>query len=74
MFTHNNVVYSEWERLYDVENGWSIVEGTCSRKQKILLAFGVKDSTSLIEFKIASGDIGLNWLVRESVFVSLGII
>ena len=41
MSTHNNVVYSEWERLSDVENGWSIVED--SRKQIFLLVFGVKE-------------------------------
>ena len=52
--------------------GWSIVED--SRKQFFLLVFGVKDSTSLVEFKIACGDIGLNWLFRERVSVGLGII
>ena len=52
MSTHNNVVYSEWERLSDVETSWSMVED--SRKQKSLLIFGVKDSTSLVEFKIAN--------------------
>ena len=52
MSTHNNVVHSEWERLSDVETSWSMVED--SRKQKSLLIFGVKDSTSLVEFKIAN--------------------
>ena len=51
MSTHNNVVSSEWERLSDVESGWSTVED--SRNQKILLVFDVKDSTSLVELKIA---------------------
>ena len=57
-------------RLPDVEDGWSIVEE--SRKQKFLLVFGVKDSTPLVEFKIACGDIGLNWLVSRACFRRLG--
>ena len=50
MSTHNSVVYSEWERFSDVETSWSMVED--SRKQKFLLVFGVKDSTS----RIANGN------------------
>ena len=70
MCTHCNAVNSEWERLPDVEDGWSIVED--SRKQIFLLVFGVKDSTSLVEFKIACGDIGLNWLVSRACIRRLG--
>ena len=40
MSTHNNVVYSEWERLSDIEDGWSIVED--SWKQNFLLVFVCK--------------------------------
>ena len=72
MSTHtcSNVVYSEWERFSDVETSWSMVED--SRKQKFFLIFGVKDSTSLVEFKIACGDIGLNWLVSRACIRRLG--
>ena len=72
MSTHtcSNVVYSEWERFSDVENSWSMVE--YSRKEKFLLIFGVKESTSLVEFKIACGDIGLNWLVSRACICRLG--
>ena len=70
MCTPSNVGYSEWERLSDVEDGWSIVED--SRKQHFLFVFGVKDSTSLVEFKIACGDIGLNWLVSRACIRRLG--
>ena len=51
-------VHTEWELLTDIESGWSIVEHC--RKQKVLLVFGVKACTSLVVFKIACGDIGLN--------------
>ena len=70
MSTHNNVVYSEWERFSDVETSWSMVED--SRKQIFFLIFGVKDFTSLVEFKIACGDIGLNWLVSRACICRLG--
>ena len=50
--------------MSDIESGWSIVEHR--RKQKVLLVFGVKASTSLVEFKIACGDIGLNWLISRA--------
>ena len=66
MTTNNVFDNTERERLADIESGWSIVEHR--RKQKVLLIFGVKASTSLVEFKIACGDIGLNWLIsREYV-------
>ena len=58
MSTSNGYVNTEWERSSGIENGWSIVERR--RKQKVLLVFGVRASTSLVEFKIACGDIGLN--------------
>ena len=51
---------------------WSIVESR--RKQKFLLLFGVKDSITLVEFKIVCADLGLGWLVRERLFVGLEII
>ena len=70
MCTQCNAVNSEWERLPDVEDGCSIVED--SRKQNFLLVFGVKESTSLVEFKIACGDIGLNWLVSRACIHRLG--
>ena len=65
-----NVGRTEWERLSDVESGWSVVEDR--RKQKVLLVFGVKDSISLVEFKIACGDIGLNWLVSRAFIRRVG--
>ena len=43
--------------------GWSIVERR--RKQKTLLIFGVKASSSLLEFKIACGDIGLQGRIQD---------
>ena len=70
MSTQNNAVYSEWERLSDVEDGWSILE--YRRKQKFLLPFCVKDSTSLVEFKIACADTGLNWHVSRACIRRLG--
>ena len=70
MCTRSNVGYSEWERFSDVEDGWSIVED--SRKQNFLLVFGVKDSTSLVEFGIACGDIGLDWIVSRACIRRLG--
>ena len=70
MPTDSNVRIKEWEHLSDVESDWSIVEDR--RKQKVLLIFGVKDSTSLVEFKIVCGDIGLNWLVLRACIHRLG--
>ena len=52
------------------KSSWSIVEG--HMKQNFLLVFGVKDSTTLVEFKIACGDIVLNWLVRRTIVRRLG--
>ena len=60
----------EYDASVGLENDWSIVE-SC-RKQKFLLVFGVKDSTTLIEFKIACGDIGLKWLVSRTIIRRLG--
>ena len=39
---------------------------------KNLLVFGVKDSTTLIDFKIACGDIGSKWLVSRTIVHRLG--
>ena len=52
------------------ESGYSIVEGRT--KQNFLLVFGVKDWTTLVEFKIACGDIGLILLVRRTIVRKLG--
>ena len=43
-----------------------------SRNQKLLLLLVVKPSTSLVESKIASGDLGLNWLVPKTVIRRIG--
>ena len=64
MTTNNVFDNTERERLADIESGWSIVDHR--RKQKVLLIFGVNASTSLVEFKIACGDIGLNWLISRA--------
>ena len=58
------LVNTEWERLSDIERGWFVVEHR--RKQKVLLVFGVKASTSLVDFKIGCGDIGLYWLISRA--------
>ena len=69
--TNNNVfVNTEWEHLSDIENSWSIVEH--QRKQKVLLVFSVKASTSLIEFRIACSNIGLNWLISRACVCRYG--
>ena len=70
MHTDSNVKKSELGLLSGLENDWSVVGSR--RKQKFLLVFGVKSSTSLIEFKIACGDIGLNWLVSRARINKLG--
>ena len=67
MHTSNVLVNMEWEHLFDIKRGWSIVEH--HSKQKVLLVFGVKATASLVEFKIACGDIGLNRLTPRA-FVS----
>ena len=64
MHASNVSAYTEWERLSDIESGWSIVEHR--RKQRVLLVFCAKASPSLIEFKIACGDIGLNLLISRA--------
>ena len=56
MPTDSNVHGKQWERLSDIASNWSIVEDR--RKQNVLLIFGVKGSTSLVEFKIAHWDMG----------------
>ena len=50
----------------DIESTWSIVEHR--RKQKVLLVFGIKASTSLVEFKSVSDDIRLNWVIARACF------
>ena len=60
----------QWGRSDDFEKGWSVAESR--RKQKFLLVFGVKASISLVEFKIACGDVGLNWLVSRTVIRRIG--
>ena len=70
MTTSNVFVNTEWEHLSDIESGWSIVE-RCM-KQKVLLVFGVKASTSLVEFKIVCGDFGLNWLILKACVRKFG--
>ena len=64
MHTDSNVKKSKLGLLSGLENDWSVVGSR--RKQKFLLVFGVKSSTSLIEFKIACGDTGVNWLVSRA--------
>ena len=56
--------------MSDIESGWSIFEHR--RKQKVLLIFDVKASTSFVEFKIACGDIGLNWLISRACVRTFG--
>ena len=65
-----NVNERELGLLSGRDNDWSIVRSR--RRQKFLLVFGVKHSTSSVEFKIACGDIGLNWLVSRASIRKLG--
>ena len=56
--------------LFDLQNDWSIVED--QRKRNFLLVFEVKDSNSLVEFKIACGNMGLNWLISRDYIRKFG--
>ena len=56
--------------LSDFQNDWSIIED--HKKRKFLLVFGVKDCTSLVEFKIACAGIGLNWLISGAYIHRFG--
>ena len=60
----------QWGRSNDFKKFWSVAKNC--RKQKFLLVFGVKASTSLVEFKVACGDLGLNWLVSRTVNRRIG--
>ena len=66
----SRVKRTEGELLSDVEGGWSTVE--TRRKQKFLWVFGVRDSASIVEFKLACGDIGLSWLVSRTFIKRIG--
>ena len=55
MYACTDVSVREFGASASLESNWSIID-SC-RKLKFLLVFGVKDSTTLIEFKIACGDI-----------------
>ena len=55
----------EFDASAGLESDWSIIESR--RKQKFLLVFDVKDSTTLIKFKIARGDIRFKWLVSGTI-------
>ena len=70
MHTDGNVKKSEWGLLSGLENDLSLVGSR--RKQKFLLVVGVKNSTSLIELKIACSVIGLNWLVLRVSIIRIG--
>ena len=70
MHTDSNVKKSMLGSLSGLEKNWSIIGSR--RKQKFLFVSGVKNSTSLIELKIAHGDIGLNWLVLRAPIARLG--
>ena len=67
MYTDSNV--SKLGSLSGLENDWSVVKSR--RKQKFLLVFSIKNSTSLIKFKIECGDSGLNWLVLRASITTL---
>ena len=56
MYACTDVSVREFGAYAGLESDWSIVE-SC-RKQKFMLVFDVKDWTTLIEFKIACGNIG----------------
>ena len=62
--------YTKRERLPDVKSSWSVVK--YRTKQKLLLVFGDKQSTSPVEFKIACGVIGLNSLISREFIRRLG--
>ena len=66
----NNVDKRVFGSSDDLETDWPIIES--STKQKELLVFDVKDSTSLVEFKIACGNIGFNWVVLRTFICRLG--
>ena len=70
MSASGDAYQKQWGRSGDFEKGWSVAKNR--RKQKFLLVFGVKASTSLVEFKIACGDLGLNWLVSRTVIRRIG--
>ena len=38
----------------------------------MFVGFGVKDSTTPVEFKIMCGDIELNWLIYKTIIHRLG--
>ena len=60
----NNVVERESRLASYLRDDSSIVGDR--RKQKVLMVFDVKESTSLVEFKIACGDMKLNWLISSA--------
>ena len=70
MPTHSNVRGKQWERLSDIESDWSIVEHR-RKLQRFYIIFGVKDSTSWVEFKTACGDTELNRLVSSACIRTL---
>ena len=70
MHTDSDVERSELGSLSGLKHDWSVV-GSRS-KPNFHLVYGIKYSTSLIEFKIACGDIGLNWLVSRASISRLG--
>ena len=70
MHAKYDVVERELRLASDLRDNWSIVGDR--RTQKVLMVFGVKQSTSLVEFKIACGDIGLNWLISSAPIRRLG--
>ena len=70
MHTDSNVQKNELGLLSGLENDWSVVGSR--KKQKFLLVFGVKSSTSFIELKFACDDVGLNWLVSRARINKIG--
>ena len=70
MYACTYVSVREFDVSVGLESDWSIIESR--RKHKVLLVFGVKDSTTSIDFEIAWGNIGFKWLVLRTVIRRLG--
>ena len=69
MYACTDVSVSECDASVGLESDWSNVE---SRRKQIFCWFLAWDSTTLIEIKIACGDIGLKLLVSKTIIRRLG--
>ena len=74
MSASGDAYQKQWGRSGDFKKGWYMYVAKNRRKQKFLLVFCVKAPTSLVEFKIACGDLGLNWFVSRTVICRMGTV